>query len=49
VESLKEPGSTRQGRRVRGHASVYDGVGEIGGNKVLLEDEDTRIFMDFGE
>jgi ribonuclease J len=26
----------------------YGGVGEIGGNKVLLEDKDTRIFIDFG-
>ncbi|MEM1798410.1 MAG: MBL fold metallo-hydrolase [Candidatus Jordarchaeales archaeon] len=26
----------------------YGGVGEIGGNKILLEDGDTRIFLDFG-
>ena len=26
----------------------YGGVGEIGGNKILLEDRDTRIFLDFG-
>ena len=26
----------------------YGGVGEIGGNKVLLEDGDTRILVDFG-
>lgn len=26
----------------------YGGVGEIGGNKVLLEDQDTRVFLDFG-
>ncbi|MDD5094168.1 MAG: MBL fold metallo-hydrolase RNA specificity domain-containing protein [Dehalococcoidia bacterium] len=26
----------------------YGGVGEIGGNKVLLEDQDTRLFFDFG-
>ena len=28
--------------------TCYGGVGEIGGNKVLLEDEGTRIFFDFG-
>jgi len=28
--------------------SFYGGVNEIGGNKILLEDEDTRIFLDFG-
>jgi len=28
--------------------AFYGGVGEIGGNKVLLEDGDTRIFIDFG-
>jgi hypothetical protein len=27
----------------------YGGVGEIGGNKILLEDQDTRIFLDFGQ
>ncbi|MCR4429167.1 MAG: MBL fold metallo-hydrolase [Caldiserica bacterium] len=27
----------------------YGGVGEIGGNKVLLQDGDTRIFLDFGK
>lgn len=26
----------------------FGGVGEIGGNKILLEDGDTRIFLDFG-
>jgi ribonuclease J len=26
----------------------YGGVNEIGGNKILLEDLDTRIFLDFG-
>jgi len=25
----------------------YGGVGEIGGNKVLLEDQDTSVFLDF--
>ena len=28
--------------------SFYGGVSEIGGNKILLEDEDTKIFLDFG-
>jgi ribonuclease J len=26
----------------------YGGVGEIGGNKILIEDKDTRIMLDFG-
>ncbi len=28
--------------------TCYGGVNEIGGNKILLEDGDTRIFLDFG-
>jgi len=28
--------------------TFYGGVDEIGGNKILLEDRDTRIFLDFG-
>jgi|Deesub1362A_J573_1020465.scaffolds.fasta_scaffold00653_15 ribonuclease J len=28
--------------------TFYGGVGEIGGNKILLEDGDTKIFLDFG-
>ena len=28
--------------------TFYGGVGEIGGNKILLEDGDTRIMLDFG-
>jgi len=28
--------------------TFYGGVNEIGGNKVLLEDGDTRLFFDFG-
>jgi len=28
--------------------TFYGGVNEIGGNKVLLEDDDTRVFLDFG-
>jgi mRNA degradation ribonuclease J1/J2 len=27
----------------------YGGVNEIGGNKILLEDKDTRVFLDFGK
>ncbi len=29
--------------------TFYGGVNEIGGNKILLEDGDTRIFLDFGK
>ena len=29
--------------------TLYGGVGEIGGNKVLVEDRGTRVFFDFGE
>jgi mRNA degradation ribonuclease J1/J2 len=29
--------------------TFYGGVKEIGGNKILLEDKDTRIFLDFGK
>ncbi|MCX6658179.1 MAG: hypothetical protein NTY62_05785 [Euryarchaeota archaeon] len=29
--------------------TVYGGADHIGGNKILLEDGDTRIFLDFGE
>jgi ribonuclease J len=28
--------------------TFYGGVGEIGGNKILLKDLDTKIFLDFG-
>jgi hypothetical protein len=27
--------------------TFYGGVNEIGGNKILLEDEETKIFLDF--
>ena len=27
----------------------YGGVNEIGGNKILVEDKGTRIFLDFGQ
>ncbi len=26
----------------------YGGVNEIGGNKILVEDRSTRVFLDFG-
>ncbi|MFQ5826754.1 MAG: MBL fold metallo-hydrolase, partial [Dehalococcoidia bacterium] len=29
--------------------TFYGGVGEIGGNKILLEDGETRLFLDFGK
>ncbi len=29
--------------------TAFGGVNQIGGNKILLEDRDTRIFLDFGE
>jgi ribonuclease J len=28
--------------------TFYDGVGEIGGNKILLADNENHIFLDFG-
>ena len=28
--------------------TFYGGVDEIGGNKILLEDQDTKVFLDFG-
>lgn len=28
--------------------AFYGGVQEIGGNKILLEDDDTKVFLDFG-
>jgi ribonuclease J len=28
--------------------SFYGGVNKIGGNKILLEDDDTKVFLDFG-
>ncbi len=28
--------------------TFYGGVGQIGGNKILFEDNDTKIFLDFG-
>jgi ribonuclease J len=29
--------------------TVYGGANQIGGNKILLEDGDTKVFLDFGE
>src|SRR3989344_3944933 len=29
--------------------TLYGGVNEIGGNKILLEDKDTKVFLDFGK
>ena len=29
--------------------TFYGGVNEIGGNKILLQDKDTKIFLDFGK
>jgi len=29
--------------------TFYGGIGEIGGNKILLEDKGTRVFLDFGK
>jgi len=34
--------------RSRTRITFYGGVGEIGGNKFLIEDLDTRVFLDFG-
>jgi len=28
--------------------TFYGGVGEIGGNKILVEHQDTRVMLDFG-
>jgi len=29
--------------------TFYGGVNEIGGNKILLKDKDTKVFLDFGK
>ena len=29
--------------------TVYGGANQIGGNKILLEDRGTKVFLDFGE
>ncbi len=28
--------------------SLYGGAGEVGGNKILIEDKETKVFLDFG-
>ena len=28
--------------------TFYGGAGEFGGNKILLQAEETRVFLDFG-
>ena len=28
--------------------TFFGGVGEVGGNKILISDNDTRVFFDFG-
>ncbi len=42
-EPLKKIGSLQTS------LTFYGGIGEIGGNKILLEDRGTRIFLDFGK
>lgn len=34
--------------KLRTKLSFYGGVNEVGGNKILVEDGDTRLFFDFG-
>ncbi len=29
--------------------TFYGGINEIGGNKIILEDKDTKVFLDFGK
>ena len=29
--------------------TFFGGVNEIGGNKILLEDKDIKVFLDFGK
>jgi len=38
----------RYSKKSRTKITFHGGVGEIGGNKFLVEDQDTRIFLDFG-
>jgi len=33
----------------RTYLTFYGGVNEIGGNKILIEDEETKVFFDFGQ
>ena len=30
------------------NVTFYGGVNEVGGNKILLEDKDTKVLLDFG-
>ena len=39
---------TKYGEKIVVKLTFYGGVKEIGGNKTLLEDNDTKIFLDFG-
>jgi len=39
---------TLSGVIMTAHVTVYDGANSIGGNKILLEDGDTAVFLDFG-
>jgi len=41
-------GPPRRPRVKRPRLTFYAGVNEIGGNKILLEDRGTRVFLDFG-
>jgi mRNA degradation ribonuclease J1/J2 len=36
----------RPAKRDMTSLTFYGGVSEIGGNKILLEDQDTRMFLD---
>ncbi len=38
----------KHSKKSRTRITFHGGVGEIGGNKFLVEDQDTRIFLDFG-
>ncbi|MFQ6012960.1 MAG: MBL fold metallo-hydrolase [Thermoplasmata archaeon] len=31
------------------HITAYGGIGQIGGNKILIEDQDARVFLDMGQ
>jgi ribonuclease J len=33
----------------RASVTIYGGINEIGGNKILVEDRGTRVFLDFGK
>jgi len=46
---LKDQGKITGGLFEMVSLTFYGGVDEIGGNKVLLEDNDARVFFDFGQ